>query len=179
MTITVHFLVGEFQRFDESIRKYLFDNWTAANVADVTPKFMSPMGEDTEDTISDTTPKSAQAWMLYINKDFVRVKQTDSLVLPDQSGAPDFSENMTTVVIDCFGRTPRIAWLIAQEVENVLYQAQPSNATRFPKTDAVDSAIARFDRQTIDWVEIPAVEDQGIVYQISGQIDIHWQKSRT
>jgi len=179
MAISVAFLVGEFQRFDETIRKYLNDNWTSANVAGVTPKFMSPLGEDAEDTISDTTPKSAQAWQLYINKDFVRVKQTNSISLPDQSGAPDFAESVTSIVIDCFGRTPRVAWLIAQEVESILYQAQPNNATRFPKTDAADSAIARFDRQTIDWIEIPAVEDQGIVYQLSGELGIHWQKSRT
>lgn len=115
-----------------------------------------------------------------IQKDLIRIKQISSIRKPNQSSPIDFSTKTAMLTIDVFGVTPYRAWLFANEIEDILFNALPNTSTRIKKTNGTDdSAISTFDRLTLDWNEIGAFENIGIVYQLTSEFGCNFIKNKS
>lgn len=185
MTIVTQYLVGNPERFDETIRRFIAASWVPANTESVTPQFMSPQSAATDTAgtaAADTTKtKSGNAWEMAENKDFVRFIQGETRrFLPDKPAGTRFVRMITFVNIDIFAQTPHRMLLFQEEINRIIHETQPNLSVRITKSNNTqNSAIASFDRTNIEWTPIGEFAEHGIRMEESGSIGCVWQKNKS
>lgn len=164
MTITYNYLVGTFEDPAESVRKMIFDKWTAANTDNERPKMYSPLGFDTSVAVTDTTKEHRHAdWTKPITGDFIRFKTVNTEDVDPDSRTNAYLRKNIIVSIDVFAVNSHRLSLFLEELENIIFDNMPNTSIRVKKTNGQDSAIATFGNQSIIWTTIGDIYDSGIV----------------
>jgi len=177
--ITIQYLQGTMERFDETIRHLVARNWNKTMTEEITPKFLSPQGQDANPADTAKT-KSGMAWEKPKNQDYIRIHQGNTLRY--RKDLPTGTKNVrmiTTVFIDIFAQTPHRQLLFEEQINDIIQNNQPNLTTRIKKSNNTEnSAISNFDRTNIEFMQIGAFEQHGITMQSSGEIGCIWQKSK-
>lgn len=163
MVITYNFLVGDYEDPAESIRKFIFDNWTASDTDDITPKMYSPLGFD--DSVSSTDTKDEHNRADYNQPktgDFIRFYVLRTVRIQPELMVNNITRENIIISIDVYAVNSNRLALFSQELSNIIFENQPNFTVRVPKTDGDDSAIATFDTQSLDWSRIGLIDETGI-----------------
>jgi hypothetical protein len=179
MTITITYLSGAMEPFEETLRRYFASNWTRANTNNVLPKFISPNGID--ENQADLSKELSEV--------DVNALQSEGLILFDSSesipvrdiASNDISHYETPVKITIYGRTKYEIFLFQNEINDIIHENSPSTATRITKSDgSANSAIAYFKQRKGVAFSTPAlIEKTGNVYVSTGSLSCMWVKTIT
>ena len=176
--MTIQFLQGTAEPFPETIRRLLASEWDDSETMDVTPVMVSPNGQgDAEADHSATLKKND--WKILDNRDAVRIYEGDT-ARQDPADMWNRTQRMvTTVYIDIFATSPLMGTLMKNEINRIILGNMPNNSDRILKSNGTEnSAIATWDRQSIDWEKINDVSDRDTALQYSGQLGCVWSQTK-
>ena len=175
--MTIQFLQGTAEPFPETVRKLLADRWDVSETMDVTPAIISPNGKGQEAAGQNTMTKND--WRKLDNADVIRIYEGDT-ARQDPADQWNRTQRMvTTVYIDIFATSPLMGTLTKNEINRIILGNMPNNSTRILKSNGTEnSAIATWDRQSIDWEKINDVSDRDTALQYSGQLGCVWSQTR-
>ncbi len=172
-------LSGTFENFDDTLRKWFYDNWTNSNTNSITPRFESPSGRNNEQ-VGSSFYKSGVAWFDNEQNDEIMFNVRDTVVDPDFTSSTSVVAYITDVYIDIQAKDADLAWKFANEIDRIIINNFPNSATRINKTDGSASAIATFDLPAIEWINgtQPETEAQFSGIRLSGVIGCRWFRTQ-
>jgi len=180
MPIVYNHLIPPFEDPAESIRKFIYDKWDINNTDDIKPKMYSPLGFDSQPSSIDTKDEHNRA---DYNKpktgDFIRFYFLRSDPIQPDIMVNNITRSNTIISIDVYAVNSNRLSLFTEEISNIIFQNQPNNTVRIPKTNGDNSAIATFDRQRLDWVRIGAIDDTGITRGLNAILGCTIEKFKT
>jgi len=180
MAILYNYLVGKYEDPAESVRKFIYDNWTPANTDGITPKMYSPLGFDDQQSSTDTKDEHNR---VDYNKpktgDFIRFYFLRSDPIQPDIMVNNITRSNTIITIDLYAVNSNRLALFSQEISNIIFENQPNTTIRIPKTDGDDSAIATFDRQRLDWARIGVIDEAGITRGLNAILGCTIEKFKT
>jgi len=163
MTVIYNYLVNTYEDPAESIRKFIFDKWTAANTDNVTPKMYSPLGFDGNISSIDTKDEHNRAdYNKPRTSDFIRFYELRTVRIQPDIMVNNVTRELVMISIDLYSINSYRSTLFQQELSNIIFENQPNTSTRIPKTNGEDSAIATFNTQSFEWARIGLITDAGI-----------------
>lgn len=178
-TVTITYLVGSQEPFDETIRHLIARNWDATKTNNVTPIFLSPHGSATN-AANISTPIS--------NTD-IKINQANGLILFEQQNnlhdvrRSSASKNRTgkvgEVLITIYSRSKFEAFLFQEEINRIIAVTLPNTGTWIKKSDNINnSAIASYENHEISFSNPESIDEQsGHVLISTGIIGVQWQKT--
>lgn len=178
--ITYNYLTPPFEDPAESIRKFIYDNWTITNTDNIKPKMYSPLGFDNNKSSIDTKDEHNRA---DYNKpktgDYIRFYFLRSDPIQAEIMVNNITRSNIIIAIDVYAVNSNRLSLFTEELANIIFDNQPNTTIRIPKTNGDDSAIATFDRQRLDWARIGAIDDSGITRGFNAILGCTIEKFKT
>lgn len=179
LTITITYLEGDPEPFDESIRYLIASNWDATKANDVTPAFLSPHGYGTNEADIDNP----------ISNTDIKIKKVGGLIMMESlnnlhnanwsSASKNRTGKLTEIQFTIYARTKWEAFLFQEEINRIIAVNRPNTAVRISKSSgAEDSAIASFEEGEISFTDPEFVDSQkGQVLMSQGVLGVQWQKT--
>ena len=170
----ISYLQGDDELVSETIRSLIAKHWNPANTTAKTPTFISMYGKNTAAAADEEAKPNDLA--IRDGENIIRFLEAGSVsVLNEQSALT--TSILSTVKIDIFGETQKLRQLFANEVNRIIFIMQPSSTFRIPKStstedDPENSAIATFKNNMLDWTPIPVIQENGIIGQMTGSLDV-------
>lgn len=155
----IYQLVGDWEPFSESVRKWLYDSWTGTK-----PRMVSQFGYD--DQQNELTENDWKA-LMRDRADYISLRTGETRTL---SSANHWAERATTIYIDIFSETKAADLALAID-EIIIANPVPT----INKTNGEASAILGFFEYTPDWTAIQKDTNVGLVTQYAGEIDVIYQ----
>jgi hypothetical protein len=172
--MTIDNLVGSWENFDDTLRKWFYDNWNSSNTRNITPRFISPSGHNDDQTGSSFT-KYAVAWFDNEQEDQIVLNVRNTSVDTDTSSS-NVIAYFSDVFIDVQAVDSELSQLFANELNRIIFSNIPDSANRINKTDGTASAISLFDENSIDFqnVTMPESEQMFSGIRLSGVLTVRW-----
>lgn len=172
MTITLLNLSGAQEGPDKTIRALLENNWDNSNTSSVTPTFMSDTEEPdflARDDMSDNNLVGV-SWVAD-----ERVEDSE-----DEPNGDTIHHWKHILRIDFWADSLNLAREFQQEINRILWENAPDNATRLVKSDASDSEADRFEKTelTFERIEPESEDDHRPSFQTE-DLQIHFRKRQT
>lgn len=163
-SIIYNYLVGTFEDPAESLRKFIFDNWTSANTDNTKPKMYSPLGFDSSIASINTTKEHGHAdWNIPKSGDFIRFTHFNTEEVDANSLSNNISRVYWNISVDVFSVNSFRLALFLQEIENIMFKQLTNTTNRINKTNGQPSAIASIRKQVFSWSPIGTYFETGII----------------
>jgi hypothetical protein len=177
MSATIDHLSGDWENFDDTLRCWIYDNWTSSNTRNITPEMLSPNGRNTEETGS-SFQKNSFVWFDNESEDEIVFNVLNSIVNQDESSV-SLQSLSSEVAIDIQAVDSELAQLIGLEINRIIMENYPNSGTRINKTDGASSAISTFGDFSVDWVNPTSPEVEQILggSRLSGLLTVKWIRS--
>jgi hypothetical protein len=177
MSATIDHLSGAWENFDDTLRCWIYDNWTDSNTRSLTPEMLSPNGRNTEQT-STSFVKNGFVWFDNENEDEIVFNVLNTTVNADESSV-SLQTLSSEVAFDIQAVDSELAQLIGLEINRIIMENYPNSGTRINKTDGTSSAISTFGDFSIDWINPSSPETNEYMSgaRLSGLLTVKWIRS--
>jgi hypothetical protein len=172
--MTIDNLSGSWENFDDTLRNWYYDNWNSSNTRGITPRFISPSGQNDDQTGSSFS-KYAVAWFDNEQEDQIVFNVRSTTVDTDVSTG-NVMAYFSDVFIDVQAVDSELGHLFANELNRITFQNKPDSGTRINKTDGSASAISLFEENGIDFnnVVMPETEKVFSGIRLAGVLTVRW-----
>ena len=169
----ISYLDGPDELVSETIRSLIASNWDPSNTKNITPKFISQYGKGT-DAANENEEATANDLAVRHDENVLRFLNAGTALNANGQSSLT-SAVISTVKIDIFGQTQALRERFAAEVNRIIFQNQPSQTVRIPKSTSTqqnpaNSAIAQFITNMIEWSDLHEFTKNGIIGQITGSL---------
>ena len=178
MTISITYLVGTKEPFDETLRHYFSTNWVPSETNGITPVFLSPHGKDSDP--ADLNVELSQADIENLKASGLILFQTTEHI-PLSNASNDQTTIETPILITAYARTKNEMSLFISHINDIMHENMPNSSVRIKKSNGTeDSAIAYFKQRKGIQFSQPQVKDkEGFVYISTGFLSCMWVKTKT
>lgn len=172
--MTLDNLSGSWENFDDTLRNWFYDNWNSSNTRSITPRFISPSGQNDDQTGSSFT-KYAVAWFDNEQEDQI-VFNVRNTSIDRETSTGNVMAWFSDVYIDIQAVDSELAYLFANELNRISFLFKPDSGTRINKTDGSSSAISLFDDNGIEFTNAttPASEQIFSGIRLSGILTVRY-----
>lgn len=158
---------------DKTIASKFTTNWNSANTNSITPGIENSADEpDYQAQLDKTGP----------NKVLVNISDRRKRPI-EEANEPngDYThEWVTTLTIDIYAENMNLLQLFEDEVNRILWEIAPNNATRVTKSNGQNSEMFLFEENELEFERISPEEDQINDNPTSqGILRIHWFKDKS
>ena len=146
MTVTIRNLSGSRENLDKTIDYHLTTDWNSSNTGGLSPDIEN--GTDDPDFLArqDYTGPNK----IYINV-VNRARSSDSENDPNGDANHEWR---TEISLDVWGESATTLSLFEDEINRIIWERSPNNATRLNKSDGSASEVQYFENSEIEFSRI-------------------------
>lgn len=172
MTVTFRNLVGTREPLDKTIAYHLTTNWNNANTSSITPTIENSVAEPDMEAQFDKTG---------LNKVFVNIlTRRKTPVEEAQEPNGDYTHHwVTEIVITIYAETITLLQFFEDEVNRILWEVAPNNATRLDKSDGSDSEVQLFEENELEFQRLESESSRNDNPSSEAILRCHWYKDKS
>lgn len=172
MTVAYRYLVGSKEPLDKTIAYHLTQNWTSANTSSITPVVENSVAEPDYEAQMDSTG---------LNKILINILSRQKIPVEEaQEPNSDYThEWVTEISIDVFAENITLLQLFEDEVNRILWELAPNNATRLNKSDGSASEVAWFEENELEFQRLEPETSRNENPASEAILRCHWFKDKS
>lgn len=169
MTISFTNLSGTRENLDKTVKTLFSNNWNSSNTSSITPVFQSDTEEPDNIALNDN-----------VNPNVIRVRFFIREPVKNEEWLGD-SKHLwkQRLFVECQAESLSILTLFEDEVNRILWEYAPNNATRLNKSDAASSEAAVFESSEIAFFRIQPDTGQDYTPMSEAELIIYYYRTRT